>query len=244
MRCWGRYGERRSAQRGVTLLEILVVMVLLSLVVGTVISGSGQLASARLKRAAAMVTGAVRVGFTRATATSKPQRIVFDMDEDKIWLEEGDRPMLVQSKDLTGTGGADSATQAEAAAFADGERIIKGPTIPRPHYHAVESLGFAEGSGVRGPRPLGRGIKYREIQAMHDDHPRTTGRAYLYFWPGGQTERAAIQLRIGQSTDDRDALTLIISPLTGKVTVKPGAVSLIIPTDDKEASEREDKAGF
>jgi general secretion pathway protein H len=228
----------------VTLLEILVVMLLLALVVGSVIAGSGQLSTARLKRATTMVTGAVRVAFTRATATSKPQRIVFDMDEDKIWLEEGDSPMLVQSKDITGTGGADAVTQAEQAAVHEGETILKGPRIARPHFHAVESLGFAEGSGARGPRPLGRGIKYREIQAMHDEHARTTGRAYLYFWPGGQTERAVIQLRIGQSNEDHDALTLVISPLTGKVTVKPGAISLVIPTDDKSASEREDKAGF
>jgi len=228
----------------VTLLEILIVMLLLALVVGSVIAGSGQLASVRLKRAATMVTGAVRVAFTRATATSKPQRIVFDMDEDKIWLEEGETPMLVQSKDITGTGGADAVTMQEQAAVKEGEKIMKGPTIARPHFHAVESLGFAEGTGAKGPRLLGRGIKYREIQAQHDEHARTTGRAYLYFWPGGQTERAAIQLRIGESIEDRDALTLVISPLTGKVTAKSGAVSLVIPTDDKEASEREDKAGF
>jgi general secretion pathway protein H len=233
----------------VTLLEILVVMVLLALVVGTVIAGSGQLASVRLKRAATMVTGAVRVAFTRATATSKPHRIVFDMDEDKIWLEEGDTPMLVQAKDITGTGGADAVTVAEQVAVKEGQKIMQGPTPARPHYHAVNSLGFAsldfaDENAKKGPRLLGRGIKYREIQAMHDEHPRTTGRAYLYFWPGGQTERASIQLRIGESTQDHDAITLMIAPLTGRVTVKSGAVSLVIPTDDKESSDREDKAGF
>jgi general secretion pathway protein H len=239
-----RFGPARVRQRGVTLLEIMVVMVLLALIIGSVVAGSGQLATARLKRTASMVTGAVRVAFTRATATSKPQRIVFDMDEQKIWLEEGERPMLVQSKDLTGTGGADAVTQAEAQAVAEGETILKGPRAPRAHFHAVQSLGFAEQSGAKGPRPLERGIKYREIQAMHDDHPRTTGRAYLYFWPGGQTERASIQLRIGDSMEDHDALTLLVSPLTGKITVKSGAVALVLPVDDKEASEREDKAGF
>jgi general secretion pathway protein H len=228
----------------VTLLEILVVLLLLALVVGSVIGGSGQLASVRLKRAATMVTGAVRVAFTRATATSKPQRIVFDIDEDKIWLEEGDIPMLVQSKDLTGTGGADAVTMAEQAAVREGQKIMQGPTPARPHYHTVTSLGFADENAAKGPRPLGRGIKYREIQAMHDEHARTSGRAYLYFWPGGQTELASIQLRIGQSTEDHDAITLMIAPLTGRVTVKPGAVSLVIPTDDKSSSDREDKASF
>src|SRR4029077_20179696 len=92
----------------------------------------------------------------------------------------------------------------------------------------------------KGPIPLPRGIKFREIQTAHDDAPRTSGRAYLYFWPGGMTERASIQLRLGDSTDDSDTLTLLVSPLTGKVTAKDGPVSLVIPVDDKSASERED----
>jgi general secretion pathway protein H len=240
----GRSSGAWAGARGVTLLEVMVVMVLLGLIMGGVIMGTGQLGTARVKRAATMVAGAVRVGFTRATATSKPQRIVFDMDESKIWLEEASQPMLVQSKDTTGTGGAEAATAAERQAITDSESILKGPRMPRAQFKAVESLGFAEGTGAKGPRPLGRGIKFREIQTGHDDQSRTTGRAYLYFWPGGQTERASVQLRIGDSMDERDALTLLVSPLTGKVTVKPGALPLVIPTDDKEASEREDKGGF
>ena len=40
----------------------------------------GQVASARLKHTATMIAGAVRVGFLRATATSKSQRLVFDLE--------------------------------------------------------------------------------------------------------------------------------------------------------------------
>src|SRR5580704_15888176 len=95
------HAARRRGAAGVTLLEILIVMVLLALVMG-----GGQVASVRLKHTATMIAGAVRVGFLRATATSKSQRIVFDMDEQTIWLEESDLPMLVQWKDVAASGGA------------------------------------------------------------------------------------------------------------------------------------------
>ncbi len=226
------------------MLEVLVVMILLALIAGSLVMGSGQLASARLKRTATMVTGAVRVAFTRATATSKPQRLVFDMQEQKIWLEEGDAPMLVTDKDKTGTGGADAVTVAEQQAVAEGAGILQGPRPPRPRFHAVESMGFASQSGAKGPHPLERGITFREVQSMHDDKPRNAGRAYLYFWPGGQTERSSIQLRIGASEEDRYTLTLLVAPLTGKVTIKPGAVALTVPTDDTSASDRQDRGGF
>jgi general secretion pathway protein H len=100
------------------------------------------------------------------------------------------------------------------------------------------------GSGGKGPIPLPRGVRFRSFQAGHDDNPREKGRGYLYFWPGGLTERASIQIHVGDSNADDDVLSLEVSPLTGKVHVKNGPVALVIPRDDKEASEREDNGAF
>ena len=233
----------RAARRGFTLLEIMLVMLIAGLVLSVMIFGSGQLTASRLKRATTMVAGAVRVAYTRATATSRSQRIVFDLDEQKIWLEESETPMLVQAKDTIPTGGAAAVTDAERLAFQEKDAIVKGPRAPKATYQAVETLGFASDTGARGPRPLGRGLKFREIQSEHDDQPRTKGRAYLYFWPGGQTERASIELAPANSTSDADTLTLTVAPLTGKVRIKNGPVPLVIPIDDQSASERVDRGG-
>lgn len=242
-----RSRRRRIVDRGMTLVEILVVCALIGLVTGGIIAGTQQLPSARLKRTATMLASAVKVAFTRATATSRHLRIVLDLDTSTMWIEESDRPMLVQSKDKTGTAGADPITVAEQQAVADGESILKGPPVPKPRFHPIVAYGFGEGEtasgGAKGAKPLQRGITFREVQSAHDDEPRTKGRAYLYFWPGGLTERASIELRIGDSIEDKNTLTLVVSPLTGKVTVKSGPVPLAKPIDDKEASERED-TGF
>ena len=114
--------------------------------------------------------------------------------------------MLVQSKDLAGTGGADPVTDVEKAALAVGEQVIKSPPIPKPRFHPIEAFGFGDVEGGKGGRPLQRGITFREVQTAHDDQPRTEGRAYLYFWPGGLTERAEIQLRIG---DERQRFVVL-----------------------------------
>ena len=242
-------------------MEIMIVMLIIVLVMGGVVMGSGQLGGSRLKHAATALTGASRVAFTRATATSKSMRLVFDIDQSTVWLEEGDAPMLVRAKDATSTGGADPATAIEKQAVEEGETIVKGPRVARPHFKMVNGISItadspppssapavaaaeAPAASTKGPVPLPRGIKFREVQTAHDDVPRTSGRAYLYFWPGGLTERASIQLRMGNSTEDSDTLTLLVSPLTGKVTVKNGPVALKVPLDEKEASEREDNGGF
>jgi len=227
-----------------TLVEILIVMAIIVLVLGGVVLGGGQVGGARLRQSASLVTGAIKVAYTRATATSKSLRLVMDFNEGTMWLEEADRPMLAKALDKGRTGGAEAVTESEQAAIKEGESIIKGPPLPKPQFHPVESgeIG-AKTAGGKYARPLARGIKFRSVQTAHDDAARTEGRGYLYFWPGGQTERATIQLRIGDSEDDGDTVSLLVSPLTGKVSIKDGPQPLELPKDDKEASERED-TGF
>ena len=50
-------------------------------------------------------------------------------------------------------------------------------------------------------------------------------------------------MRIGTSGEDSRTLTVLVSPLTGKVTIKGGAADLVVPTDDAQSSDRED-TGF
>jgi general secretion pathway protein H len=230
----------RLASRGLTLIEIIVVLAIMALITGVVIGGSMQLPTARLKSSATMIASAVKVAYTRSTATSRDVRLVMDLDTQAIWLEQSDVPMLVQGKDKEATGGADPMTTKEQQAIAEGERIVKGPPIQKPRFSPIDATGFGDSMVIKGKKPLQRGITFRSVQTTHDDKPRTEGRAYLYFWPGGRTELASIQIRIGQSDEDYRTLTLEISPLTGKVNVKPGPVDLKIPTDDLQKSDRDE----
>lgn len=227
-----------------TLIEVLIVMGLMALVLGAVVVGTGQREGARLRHSSTMLTGAIRVGYARATATSKTVRLVMDFQEKAIWLEEGDQPHLVQSKDLTGTGGATPATAAEQQAIAESSRILKGPPIPKASFREIDAMGVAASEPGKGHKPLDTGVQFRQVQSQHDDAPRTEGRAYLYFWPGGMTERSAIQLKVGTSEEASKTLTLIVQPLTARVTIKDGPVDMPAPKDDKEGSEREDPGAF
>jgi general secretion pathway protein H len=234
----------RASSRGLTLIEIFVVIAIIALVTGVAVAGSMQLPSARLKGAATMIASAIKVAYTRATATSRDLRLVMDMDTNRIWLEQSDLPMLVSSKGKEAAQGADPMTVKEKEAVQEGEKILKGPPIPKPRFTPVAAWGFGDtqdtGKGGKGSKPLQRGITFRAVQTTHDDKARTAGRAYLYFWPGGRTELAAITVRIGDSTDDDLAMTLLVAPLTGKVRIKAGAVELKVPTDDTTASDRTD----
>ena len=233
----------RNSRRGLTLVEILVVISLIAVVSGVAIGGSMQLPSARLRRSATMIASAIKVAYTRATATSRGLRLVMDLDQQKVWLEESRRPMLVQSSGASAFAGAEAITKAEKEALVANDRIMQGPPVPKPRFTPIEAYGFGDVDSGKGGKSLQTGITFRAVQTTHDDAPRTSGRAYLYFWPGGRTELASIELRIGQSDEDTRTMTILVSPLTGRVDVRGGAVELEPPTDDDHASERQD-TGF
>ena len=239
-RSWPRTRARARGARGLSLIEIIVVLSIMALVMSVAVAGSMQLPSARLRKSATMIASAIKVAYTRATSTSRNLRLVLDLDQKKIWLEETNVPMVVQSKAKQSAGGAAAVTDAERAALEEGDRIMKGPEIPKPQFHPIEAYGFGDVESGKGGKPLQRGITFRSVKTTHDDTARTSGRAYVYFWPGGRTERAAIQLRVGDSEEDASTLTLLLSPLTGKVTVKAGPADLVVPTDDTQSSERTD----
>jgi general secretion pathway protein H len=231
---------KRSA--GLTLIEIIVVLTIIAVVTGVAIAGSNQLPSTRLKRSATLIASAIKTGYVRATSTSRDLRLVMDMDQQQIWLEESEAPMLVRAKDPSAAAGAEAVTEAEKQAHEEGDRVMKGPPIAKPSFHRVVTTGLGD-DDKQGTRALQRGITFRSVQASHDDVPRKSGRAYLYFWPGGMTERASIQIRIGDSDEDYQTLTLLVRRLTGRVTIKNGPVELEVPADDEHLSERQDN-GF
>ncbi len=229
-------GLRRHQRRGVTLVELLIVVALIALLSAAVVFGSGMLSSSRQRAAATLIVAGVRMGITRANSTGRPVRMVFDLEQDRVMLEQSSgREMLREKEEANTGGGAEPATEAEKAAKAEAERVLDGPHVPRPRFAPVKQFGFDGDEGMG--RELGKGIEFKSVQTEHDLEPRKEGRAYLYFFPGGGTERASIQLR---KTGSDEGLTVLVSPLTGRASIKKGDVDLEEPRIDVEFGEREE----
>jgi general secretion pathway protein H len=237
-----RRGRNRGSA-GITLVEVLITLAVIALLGGVAFLGIGVIESARLKRSAIMVAGAVRIAYAHANATGNTVRLVFDFEGRTVSLEESTSKLML-SKHGDRTGGAAAVTEAERAAQEEAESLLKGPAPPRPQFTPTKAFGFDPDEGKTG-KELETGIRFLQVETGHQEDPETE-RAYLYFWPGGQTERAAIQLvrgRPGQEPAEDDIMTILVSPLTGKVELKKGKHEMERPRDDKEESERED-SGF
>jgi general secretion pathway protein H len=230
--------QERRGQRGLTLVEVLIAIVLMGLLSGSILFGSGMVSSSRERAAATLIMTGVRIGLTRANTIGRPTRMVFDLEKERVLLEESSSSVMLREKEegeSTGAG-AEAANEAEKKARSEAEKILDGPRAPRPRFTPLKQGGFNNGD-PKG-RELGSGVEFRQVQTAHDGEPRTSGRAYLYFWPGGATERAVIQLK--RSDDGGEGLSIVVSGLTGRAKIEGGRVELPEPPVDGEVSEREE----
>jgi general secretion pathway protein H len=229
------------ARRGITLIEVLVVLAIVAVISGVAIFGFGGMSSSKLKRASTQIAGAVRIAYAHATATSKVTRLTFNFDEHTMYLETTSDRHLVRRDQA---GGAEAATEIEEQAQATAASVLGGPRAGRAYFEPADAFGF----GSKGEdacdacRRLPSGIQFWQVDTSHQQAPIDGGGAYLYFFPGGQTENAAIQIRVSNAdeADVSDFMTVIVSPLTGKTAIHRGRIDMPKARDETEASERED----
>jgi len=224
--------------RGMTLMEVLVVMVLIAVLASAITLGTGSIASSHLRSSVTFIVALSKVAITRANTTGRPVRIVFDIGQSRVSLEEatGSRLLRVKEGEMSTGAGAEAATDAEKKAEAEAEGFLQGARAARPSFVPTKKVELG-GDNMGAGRALEHGIVFREVQTEHDTVARTEGRAYLYFWPGGITEWASVQLQI---KGKKDVLTILVSPLTGRSQIKQGPVDLPERNASGDISERKE----
>jgi general secretion pathway protein H len=148
-----------AAERGLTLIELLVTIAMIGILTTGIVFGLGAITNARMRGAAGMITGAVRIAFTRASATSRPNRLVFDIDNGAVILEETRDVLQVRrTTSPEGRGGDREERDAIATACAHRQgrrrRALVSPRAgagvrPRHERRASHRQWFAFASGDR-----------------------------------------------------------------------------------------------
>lgn len=78
-----------------TLIEIMIVMGVLALIVGMAVMGFGAGRNAEIGRATTQVANLARYGYDKARVTGDYYRLLIDLDEGTITLQQGDDRMYL-----------------------------------------------------------------------------------------------------------------------------------------------------
>ena len=252
---------RMSRSRGLTLVEVLIVMAVLGMMVGTVIVGFGAGRSAEVSRTVNQVANTIRYAYDRARVRGEYYRLLIDLDQGTVALQQGDdrmylpatdrdgRPLVLDEDDMRDRDDRDKRAaetyyrSVQSAVYeVDTGGIdpysVQAQDVPRarpPLFDSFEQENVLSGLGA--PVKLPEGVKIVSVRTAEDPEPITTGQASVYFFPQGRTQFAHVQVK---SEDGSVELTIVVQPLTGRVTVEDGLVDLQLPSD---LGSQEDELG-
>lgn len=214
----------RPAQAGITLIEVLVVMSLVALVVGSATVGFRALLKSDLRSSASKMAGSIRYLFDRASTTGKVHRLVLDIDKGRYWAEVSDDRFIMDGGRETAETrervakklakeDEDAKKRAEERAGLDEMKARYMPDDFRPKRTKFNT--FRE--MVVKPQDLKGGGVIMDVYTPRLAEPLAAGRGYVYFFPLGMSEAAIIHLADkGRETK----YSLIVHPLTGRVQIK------------------------
>jgi type II secretory pathway pseudopilin PulG len=214
-----------------TLIEIMIVVVVIGLITAGVAFGTSALPRARLRTSAVRLASTFRFAYVHALTTGRTTRVSFRMGTGELTVEDTDDAHTLDRNDPLRAGGA---ADVEASALQQARLMTDlRPRATRASFTALPARVFRA-------RPLEQGVSIVKLFSQHDAEPRDEGTGHVYFFSGGQTERAVVHLRNNRG----EFFSVSLNPLTGRTEifdrpVEPPTIDERDQTDQVEVDERE-----
>lgn len=228
-----RADRERRAREGMTLIEVMIVVIIIALAATGLSYSFGAVTRANLRSGAMTVAAASRFAYGRAISQGTTVRLVFNLagEESTISFEEAHgRVTLARLGDATRQELEEGEDVDAVDPWAAAQARLEDTLTP--------SFGASPFSAIPGRRyqaqEVASGIRIVRLIVPHEPEPRTEGRGSIYFFPGGQTEHAVVWL--ADSSDH--VYSVELHPLTGRARVYPEAYEPEELLDDGEGGSR------
>jgi len=211
---------------GFTLIEVILVVAIIAIVVTGATFGLGAITRTRLRSSAFKVTSAARFAYNRSLTHGTTTRLRFDFEKNTMAVEETDTPVTLATEEQLKSEAGDAVDPWDLAK----ERLAKPLNRTSPH-SPFQPITTESGKVLERytAQPVGDGISLNALITPHETKTRTDGEGSVYFFPGGVTEHAVIQL-----TDSSDTVYSVeIHPLTGNAQIYNFAYEPLDELDDE-----------
>lgn len=257
--------KRLNSKIGMTLIEIMIVIVLIATIMTVAAFGLGYLGRADVSAQALKFSSTVRYVFNLAATSNKTLQMKIDMDNQTLTVEELAVQGGLSEEDFQGTTmrssedaerkrrerlsrlNTDRARADELNAQAK-RKIIVDDDEERKYRLDDEDKEFAalertklEGSFVSGDdTELTQGVYFIAVMTSHHIEEQSEGIATINFFPSGFVERAVIFIGDENAKNNEEnglIYSVVINPLTGQSVITPGKIEL----DTKFFEPQEDR---
>jgi general secretion pathway protein H len=243
----------------------MIVIGVIAMMMGMIVMGFGASRNAETARAVNQVANTIRYGYDKARVNSGYYRILVDLEKNTITLQEGDGKMYVPATDRNGelVETDEDKLQAQAERDKRAEESYNRSVQSQVYEDGVEEEVSEFDAYKPAPRKVPRrrpplfdrfeqenalpdlvkpvqfpeGVKITYVRTADDFEAITEGEASIYFFPGGRTQLAHIQI---EDENAENKYTIKVQPLTGRVTIVDGHEDLVLPDDP---TDEEDELG-
>jgi type II secretory pathway pseudopilin PulG len=228
----------RARERGITLLEIMIVLAIMGASLMLVRSGFRLVTKADLAENAVEMVALLRRTNQMAIESGELHRVLIDLDKHAYAIEvcQGEAAISrneavrveedVKQRAILRMEGQLQGLAPETLA-SDPEEAAKKALALAGHHIADRSCGppstvisgDSQGKGWIRQLRVSKGIKFRDVWVQHQDKSSSDGQVAVYFFPIGSSEKAVIEL-----TDGTDVFSILIYGLTSLVQLRDGAL--------------------
>jgi prepilin-type N-terminal cleavage/methylation domain-containing protein len=224
-------------QRGMTILELMIVMAIMGAGVFLLRTGFRVLTKADLVENSTEIAAVLKRTSQLAIEKGEMHRVLFDVDKHLYAVEmcqgartiqrnEKTRPDEEETKRAVEKGQERLKSVALDMQAADPEAATKHALAIAGHHVADrmcapidDPSSDSEGKGWIRTLRAAKGVKLKEIWVQHKDESTTKGQVAIYFFPSGSAEKAVVEI-----TDGSDTFTVLVAGLTGRVELRDGTL--------------------
>ena len=233
-------------QRGMTILELMIVLAIMGAGMFLLRSGFRMLTKADLVENSTELAAVMKSASRLAVEKSELHRVVLDLDKQIYAVEACQGAATLARNEQVRPNEEDTKRAIEKGkdrlkSLAPGEGMgvaSKMASAPDPETATKQALAIAghhiadkmcapidnpsddsEGKGWVRPLRANKGIKFKEIWVQHRDDSVTKGQVAIYFFPNGTSEKAVVEV-----TDGSETFTVLVHGLTGRVQLKDGVL--------------------